>query len=299
MIRVALFVAAIGLAVTLFELIASPTLRRLALRNISRRRGEAALIIVGSMFGTAVIGAALIVGDSFDGSIRDVARTDLGPIDLTVIIHGVDGDVRRTVLQLEDRIAHSGIDHIDGLLPMVKAAAVLDNRRRDGGQRIDPSNCLAEIDFAQGRRFGPNDAIGGLVDAGSTPTAGQAVVPDPLASPTAAPTTSGTPRSTPAPIKPSATVPPVAPPATPAEPAPTVVARTWNVAGGQVSAECRGAAIVLLSATPENAWSVEVKHSGPTEIEVKLRRGEEETSVHASCVAGVPEMTAEAENEHD
>ena len=176
MIRVALLVAAIGLAVTLFELIASPTLRRLALRNISRRRGEAALIIVGSMFGTAVIGAALIVGDSFDGSIRDVARTDLGPIDLTVIIHGVDGDVRRTVLQVEDRIAHSGIDHIDGLLPMVKAAAVLDNRRRDGGQRIDPSNCLAEIDFAQGRRFGPDDAIGGLIDAGSTPTAGQAVM---------------------------------------------------------------------------------------------------------------------------
>ena len=137
------------------------------------------------------------------------------------------------------------------------------------------------------------------VGPSATPTAGPAVVPDPLASPTAAPTTSGTPSSTSAPIKPSVTVPPVAPPATPAEPAPTVVARTWNVAGGQVSAECRGTAIVLLSATPENAWSVEVKHSGPTEIEVKFRRGEEETSVHASCVAGVPEITAEAENEHD
>ena len=156
----------------------------------------------------------------------------------------------------------------------------------------------AEVDrlAAQPRALGATATPSGT---SATPTAGQAVVPDPLASPTAAPTTSGTPRSTPAPIKPSATVPPVAPPATPAEPAPTVVARTWNVAGGQVSAECRGAAIVLLSATPENAWSVEVKHSGPTEIEVKLRRGEEETSVHASCVAGVPEMTAEAENEHD
>ncbi|HOT78770.1 MAG TPA: FtsX-like permease family protein [Microthrixaceae bacterium] len=167
-------IAVLGLLITAVDLAASPTYRRLAVRSISRRRGEAMLIVVGAMFGTAIIGAALIVGDSFDGSIRDIARTELGPIDVRAQIHP-DDDVRREVLQLEDRVAHSGIDHVDGFLPVVDAAAVLDNGRRGAGQRIDPTNCLLEMDFTQARRFGP-DPISGIEAAGDTPAEGEAVM---------------------------------------------------------------------------------------------------------------------------
>ena len=167
-------IAVLGLLITAVDLVASPTYRRLAVRSISRRRGEAMLIVVGAMFGTAIIGAALIVGDSFDGSIRDIARTELGPIDVRAQIHP-DDDVRREVLQLEDRVAHSGIDHVDGFLPVVDAAAVLDNGRRGDGQRIDPTNCLLEMDFTQARRFGP-DPISGIEAAGDTPAEGEAVM---------------------------------------------------------------------------------------------------------------------------
>ena len=120
-----------------------------------------------------------------------------------------------------------------------------------------------------------------------TPTLAQ----DPTAAPTSEPTASSSPTPTPAPVRPT-TAPPVAVPPPPA-PAPAAVARTWNVTGGQVSAECTGTQIVLLSATPQNGWSLEVKHSGPQEIEVKFRQGEDETSVHAVCAAGVPEMATE------
>ncbi len=124
-------------------------------------------------------------------------------------------------------------------------------------------------------------------------------LPEPTTTPSAAPTASSSPRPSPVPVRPSTTPPPVVPPPTAVSPTAvsptaTAVARTWNVPGGQVSVECQAAEIVLLSATPENGWSVEVEHGGPVEIEVKFHQREAETSVHAVCVGGVPEMTAEA-----
>ena len=52
-------IAVLGLLITAVDLVASPTYRRLAVRSISRRRGEAMLIVVGAMFGTAIIGTAV------------------------------------------------------------------------------------------------------------------------------------------------------------------------------------------------------------------------------------------------
>lgn len=167
-------IAVIGVVVTLADLLFSPTFRRIATRSIARRRGEAALVVVGAMFGTAVIGAALIVGDSFNGSIRDIARTELGPVDV-IASDTPTNDAKQLALRFEDRISHSGIDHVDGLLPMVEASAVFDNGRRGPGQRVDPRNCLAEIDFPSARRFGP-DPITGLERAGATPTGNDAVI---------------------------------------------------------------------------------------------------------------------------
>ena len=74
------------------DLLRRPTSRRLALRNITRRRGEAVLVVLGSLLGTAIITSAFVVGDSIDFSIRDIARTNLGPIDETVEVRP-DADV--------------------------------------------------------------------------------------------------------------------------------------------------------------------------------------------------------------
>jgi putative ABC transport system permease protein len=58
-----------------------PFLRRLALRQVARRRGEAALVIGGSALGTAIIIGSLVVGDTLNFSVRQGAYTNLGPID--------------------------------------------------------------------------------------------------------------------------------------------------------------------------------------------------------------------------
>ena len=70
-----------ALAVTLILIVGSPVLRRLAFRQVARRRTEALLIITGSMLGTVLIVSSLSVGDSLNTSIRHVAVSALGPID--------------------------------------------------------------------------------------------------------------------------------------------------------------------------------------------------------------------------
>src|SRR5438876_1108109 len=51
------------LGVTIFDLYRRPTFRRLAFRNALRRKNEAVLVVLGSLFGTAIVTSAFAVGD--------------------------------------------------------------------------------------------------------------------------------------------------------------------------------------------------------------------------------------------
>lgn len=109
---------------------------------------------------------------------------------------------------------------------------------------------------------------------------------------TAGPTATVEPTPTPTPTPtPAVTATPTTPAGTSDE-----VARTAVVAGGQVGAACRGGTVVLLFATPDDGWSVDVRNAGPEHVEVKFRRGEQETEVRTVCVGGVPTATVEVED---
>ena len=54
---------------------------KIGLRNIPRRRGRSALIIVGLMLGTAIISSSLLTGDTMATSVRSTATESLGLID--------------------------------------------------------------------------------------------------------------------------------------------------------------------------------------------------------------------------
>jgi putative ABC transport system permease protein len=155
-------------------MIRRPTFRRLALRNINRRRGEAALVIVGALLGTAIITASFVVGDTIEGSIRDAARTDLGP---------VDESVRLTDPAVFDRVKQAVTDPpiagVDGTLRIQSAGAVVANTAAD--KVAVPAAGMIELDFDQARRFGGDPAATGLADAGATPSGTEVVVGDRLA----------------------------------------------------------------------------------------------------------------------
>src|ERR1044071_9235118 len=62
---------------------------RLGIRNAQRRPGRSALIVVGSMLGTAIIAAALATGDTMGRTVRSSAISALGQADEVVAAKGV------------------------------------------------------------------------------------------------------------------------------------------------------------------------------------------------------------------
>src|SRR5215211_4835751 len=102
---------AVALAGTLVISLRHGVLRRLALRQIARRRGEAALVVAGSVLGTAIIVGSLVVGDTFNSSIERQATAALGPVDEVVFAPGEQGaEVARRLAPLR------GDPDVDGLL---------------------------------------------------------------------------------------------------------------------------------------------------------------------------------------
>ena len=150
-----------------------PLLRRLALRDALRRPRETALVVAGSLLGTALITGSFIVGDTLESSIKATAYTQLGPID--EIVTAPDG---RTAAGLVDSIRASRDPQIDGVMSMVVAESAFVSDA--SGERLaEPGGQMIELDFAEGSRFGEDPASTGI--SGDTPEPGEAVVTQDLA----------------------------------------------------------------------------------------------------------------------
>ncbi|MFP5318963.1 MAG: ABC transporter permease [Acidimicrobiia bacterium] len=161
------------LAVIVHDLARRPEIRRLALRNVARRKGEAALVVAGSLLGTAIITASFIVGDTLRASIRDAARTELGPVDEVVETTGLSSFSSALAAVERSEI------RTDGILTAISAPAAM--RRGGEDPRAEPRVTLLEVDFDEARRFGGDPGATGLADAGPTPTGSDVVIPADLA----------------------------------------------------------------------------------------------------------------------
>jgi len=168
-------------AVTAFDLLFRPGLRRLALRNVSRRKGEAVLVVAGSMLATAIITSSFVVGDTLGASIRDTARTQYGPVDETVRVTDLGQ------LPAVEQALTPAPEGSDGVLSMVWAPATATSgggagTGPDGGvRRAEPRAGMAEVDFDAARAFGGDAGDTGFAGAGSTPAPGEVVLGEDLA----------------------------------------------------------------------------------------------------------------------
>lgn len=166
----AVLAAAVGVP-ALYNLARHGDIRRIAVRNIVRRPVESALVVLGSALGTAIIVAALMVGDTFDHSIRDIARTNLGEIDLAVEFENPD--------QLDEAhqlLGQSELEGLDGLLAArdVRLAAA---GAGSGDQRaVEPRIDVLAIDFSALPAFGSAPNKHGLVGLSQTPGEGQIAI---------------------------------------------------------------------------------------------------------------------------
>jgi putative ABC transport system permease protein len=154
-------------------LLGRAVLRRLALRQIVRRPTETVLVVLGSVLGTALIMASLVVGDSLDRSVRQVAYDVLGPVDESVSSSSLrQGD--EVAARLESLAADP---RVDGVLTVrgAQAAAALDT---GDGVTAEPRVLVWELDFADAATFGGPHPSGLEVD---DPGAGGVVINDNLA----------------------------------------------------------------------------------------------------------------------
>ncbi len=139
----------------LFDLLLRPSIRRIGLRNVARRPGEAALVIVGSMLATALIVASFMVGDSFGTSFRIRAENTLGPIDMLIRSDDIDADMELLNTSLVD-----GGETIESLLPVREGEI---NAANPQG-KIEPRVLLWEVDPTDAKEFGNDSAASGLAD---------------------------------------------------------------------------------------------------------------------------------------
>ncbi|HWD44491.1 MAG TPA: FtsX-like permease family protein [Actinomycetota bacterium] len=145
-----------------------PLTRRLALRQLNRRRGEAALVVAGSVLGTAIIVGSLVVGDTLDFSFKQGAYQTLGVVD-EVVSSPDPAQGQAAARRLE---ALRGDPAVDGLLTVRRhgAAAVK-------GAKGEPRATLLELDLAAAARFeGPGSPL-----AGPAPGPGRVLISDTLA----------------------------------------------------------------------------------------------------------------------
>ncbi len=135
-----------GVAVLLLR---GPVLRRLALRQIARRRTEAILIIGGSILGTALIVSSLSVGDSLNTSIRGIAGRSLGPIDERITTASPERGA-----EIAARLAALRSDpDVDGVLT-VRHDVAASTRDVDGARKAEPITWVWDLDFAAAGEFG-------------------------------------------------------------------------------------------------------------------------------------------------
>ncbi|MGI9614375.1 MAG: ABC transporter permease [Acidimicrobiales bacterium] len=178
MTTIAIAILAILLPLVAFDLAARPTIRRLALRNVSRRPGEAALVVGGALLATALITASFIIGDSFGRSIRNLAVDRLGPVDELVIVTDPS--------QIEPTLAviaagDNTEELIDGTLGATRFdVAVASASAEPADRRVEPEARVLEVDPGAAVAFADDDQVLGSV--GAELAAGSAVLNETIAS---------------------------------------------------------------------------------------------------------------------
>src|SRR5947209_6606082 len=89
-----------------------PVARRLAMRQVARRRTEGLLVMGGACLGAAIIVGSLVVGDTLGFSVRQTAYRTLGNIDERVVsTDSATGDLVATRL-----LALNRSTDVDGVL---------------------------------------------------------------------------------------------------------------------------------------------------------------------------------------
>jgi putative ABC transport system permease protein len=163
---------ALGLAVGAVAALAlrNRVLLRLGVRNLTRRRGRAVLIVAGLMLGTTIISSALATGDTMNRTVRSAVLESLGQTDELVSLRGAEAppgqDLARAtgagyfsasrLAPVERTLRRTGL--VDGVAPaIIEPVALQDLTTRQTESRVS----LFATDPRRMGGFGEIRRIGG------------------------------------------------------------------------------------------------------------------------------------------
>jgi putative ABC transport system permease protein len=168
----------IGVAVVAALALRNIVFFRLGIRNVRRRAGRSALIVVGLMLATTIIAAALGTGDTMGRTVRATVLRTLGNTDEWITVRGaepalMDSAGGAAIRQFDERhvadVERSlrGSNLVDGLTPaIIRPVAVQDQTSR----QTEPRVTLFAPDPARLTGFGSiTGSDGRKVDLGTLP----------------------------------------------------------------------------------------------------------------------------------
>jgi putative ABC transport system permease protein len=121
-------VFAIGVAGLALTALRNPVVFFLGVRNVPRRPGQTALIVLGLMLATVIFSASLATGDTLTHSVRVLALNSLGQVDETVAAAAPDPSGRPAYFSTStvDRVraALNGVA-VDGVAPAIRETVPL------------------------------------------------------------------------------------------------------------------------------------------------------------------------------
>lgn len=155
-----------GVAVAVIAVVAirNRVMLKLAVRNVPRRRGQTALIVLGLMLATLLFSASFATGDTLSHSIRVLALRDIGEVDVVV---------RAEVREASGGLAYFDQDYfeavrdrlssepeVDGVAPMAaEVAPVVAPATRQSEAQVDI------LGYAEERMDGFDRLVGGQGDS--------------------------------------------------------------------------------------------------------------------------------------
>ncbi|MDQ1372258.1 MAG: putative transport system permease protein, partial [Candidatus Thermoplasmatota archaeon] len=153
---------------------------KMALRNILRRKRYSAIIVVGLLIATAMISAALVVGDTMDYIIRGDVYESTGEMDINIVLEddaGIHQFFNESVAYgLIDALEAGDLPHVDVVAPAIREVATA----------LEPVSGNA-TPSAYIYAYDPDNAINSLVSVGGEEitrdliTGGRAVANEDLA----------------------------------------------------------------------------------------------------------------------
>lgn len=144
-------VSGVGLAWLALVALRKPYLRRMGTRQFVRRPAETALIVAGSILGTALITGSFITSDSLTSSFTALVYETLGEIDQQVQLTS-DSAKRRVETRLDEL---RSLERVDGVI-LTEAADGTTRSSANPGLTV-PDSSLYAVDVSQAAEFGETD----------------------------------------------------------------------------------------------------------------------------------------------